>query len=71
MGLTGLGLVVGLCATWGSTRIISTLLFGVGASDPLVLAAVVGTLGVAALVACALPAWKASRVDPVIALLIA
>jgi ABC-type antimicrobial peptide transport system permease subunit len=68
MLLTGLGLVVGLVATWGSTRIISTLLFGVEASDPLVLAAVVGTLGIAALLACALPAWKASRVDPVIAL---
>jgi predicted permease len=68
MVLTGLGLVVGLFATWGSTRIISTLLFGVGASDPVVLAAVVGTLGAAALLACALPAWRASRVDPVIAL---
>ena len=68
MLLTGLGLVVGLFATWGSTRIISTLLFGVGASDPLVLAAVVSTLGIAALLACALPAWRASRVDPVVAL---
>lgn len=68
MLLTGLGLVIGLFATWGSTRIISTLLFGVGASDPLVLAAVVSTLGIAALLACALPAWRASRVDPVIAL---
>jgi putative ABC transport system permease protein len=68
MVLTGLGLIIGLFATWGSTRIISTLLFGVGASDPLVLAAVVSTLGIAALLACALPAWRASRVDPVIAL---
>jgi putative ABC transport system permease protein len=68
MVVTGLGLVVGLFATWGSTRIFSTLLFGVGASDPLVLVAVVSTLGVAALLACAVPAWRASRVDPVIAL---
>ena len=68
MLLAGLGLVVGLFATWGSTKIISTLLFGVGASDPVVLVAVVGTLGAAALLACALPAWRASRVDPVIAL---
>ena len=68
MVLTGLGLAVGLFATWGSTRIISTLLFGIGASDPVVLMAVISSLGAAALLACALPAWKASRVDPVIAL---
>jgi putative ABC transport system permease protein len=68
MALTGVGLVIGLIATWGSTRIISTLLFGIGASDPLVLAIVVSSLGAAALMACALPAWKASRVDPMIAL---
>jgi ABC-type antimicrobial peptide transport system permease subunit len=68
MLLTGLGLAIGLFATWGSTRVISTLLFGVGASDPLVLSVVISSLGVAALLACALPAWRASRVDPVIAL---
>ena len=68
MVLTGLGLAIGLFATWGSTRIISTLLYGIGASDPVVLTAVTASLGVAALLACALPAWRASRVDPVIAL---
>jgi putative ABC transport system permease protein len=68
MMLTGLGLAVGLFATWGSTRIISTLLFGIGASDPVVLMAVIFSLGAAALLACTLPAWRASRVDPVIAL---
>jgi putative ABC transport system permease protein len=68
MMLTGLGLAVGLFATWGSTRIISTLLYGIGASDPVVLMAVIFSLGAAAVLACALPAWKASRVDPVIAL---
>jgi cell division protein FtsX len=68
MVLTGAGLAVGLFATWGSTRIIATLLFGVGASDPGVLAVVVASLGAVALLASALPAWKASRVDPVIAL---
>jgi putative ABC transport system permease protein len=68
MVLTGAGLTVGLIATWGSTRIISTLLFGIGASDPVVLMAVISSLGAAALLACALPAWRASRVDPLIAL---
>ena len=68
MVVTGLGLVIGLFATWGSTRIISTLLFGIAASDPFVLAVVISSLVAAALLACALPAWRASRVDPVIAL---
>ena len=68
MVVTGVGLAIGLFATWGSTRIISTLLFGIAASDPFVLAVVISSLGVAALLACALPAWRASRVDPVIAL---
>ena len=68
MILTGTGLAIGLIATWGSTRIISTLLFGVRAYDPVVLAVVVTSLGAVALVASALPAWRASRVDPVIAL---
>jgi putative ABC transport system permease protein len=68
MALTGLGLAVGLFATWGSTRVISTLLYGISASDPVVLTVVIFSLGAAALLACALPAWKASRVDPLIAL---
>lgn len=68
MVLTGIGLGVGLFATWGSTRIISTLLFGMSASDPMVLGSVVIVLLVAAFLASALPALRASRVDPVIAL---
>lgn len=68
MVLTGIGLGVGLFATWGSTRIISTLLFGVSPSDPLVVGSVVIALLAAAFLASALPALRASRVDPVIAL---
>jgi putative ABC transport system permease protein len=68
MLLAGTGLAVGLFATWGSSRVITTLLYGVGAFDPLVLLVVIGSLGAVALVASALPAWRASRVDPVIAL---
>lgn len=68
MVLTTIGLVVGLLGTWGSTRVIAALLYGVGASDPTVLAVVVVSLVVVALVASAVPAWRASRVDPVIAL---
>ena len=68
MNLTGAGLLVGLFATWGSTKILATLLFGVGASDPLVVTVVVGTMAAAALLACVVPAWRAARVDPVVAL---
>ncbi len=68
MVLAGAGLVIGLFATWGSTKVIATLLFGVGASDPVVLGIVIITLGAVALLASALPAWKAARVDPVVAL---
>lgn len=68
MVLTGIGLGVGLFATWGSTRIISTLLFGVSPTDPLVVGSVVIALLIAAFLASALPALRASRVDPVIAL---
>jgi putative ABC transport system permease protein len=68
MILTAVGLVVGLFGTWGSTRVIAALLFGIGASDPTVLAVVVVSLVVVALVASVLPALRASRVDPVIAL---
>ena len=68
MLLTGIGLGAGLFATWGSTRIISTLLFGMSASDPMVVGSVVIVLLLAAFLASMLPALRASRVDPVIAL---
>jgi putative ABC transport system permease protein len=68
MILTTVGLVVGLFGTWGTTRVIASLLYDVGASDPTVLVVVVVSLVVVALVSSALPAWRASRVDPVIAL---
>lgn len=66
--LTAIGLAVGLVATWATSRVISALLFGVRASDPSVLVVVISSLTVAALLASALPAWRASRVDPMVAL---
>ena len=66
--LTGIGLVVGLGAAMALVRLMSSLLFGVSAFDPITYAAVVGTLGVVALVATWLPARHATRIDPMLAL---
>jgi putative ABC transport system permease protein len=66
--LTAAGLVLGLAGAAGLTRLMSTLLFGVGALDPLTFATAAIVLGAVALLASYLPARRAARVDPVIAL---
>jgi predicted permease len=68
MGLAGVGLIVGLAASVTLTRFLGTLLYGVGAGDPLTLAAVTVVLGAVAMLACVLPAKRASAVDPAVAL---
>ena len=52
----------------GVTRLLATLLFGVGERDPATMGAVAGLLAVTALLACYLPAHRATRVDPMVAL---
>jgi putative ABC transport system permease protein len=64
MRLAGLGLVIGLAASFGLARLIESFLFGVTTRDPLVFAGVPAVLGVVALAAVWLPAIRASRVDP-------
>jgi putative ABC transport system permease protein len=66
--ITGAGLAVGIIFTLAIGRLITSLLFGVDAADPLTIAAVVALIGGIALVACYLPALMATRVDPMIAL---
>jgi predicted permease len=68
MRLVVVGLVVGLAAAFGLSRLISAFLFGVTARDPLVFGAVPVVLAAVALFAVWLPARRASRVDPLIAL---
>jgi predicted permease len=63
--LAGIGLAVGLAAAFGLTRLLSSLLFGVKASDPIAFCAVMVTL---ASVAIYVPARRATRIDPLIAL---
>jgi predicted permease len=66
--LTGIGAVLGIAAALALTRLMSALLFGVGPMDPATYGAVSGGLVVTALLASYLPARRASRVDPVVAL---
>jgi putative ABC transport system permease protein len=68
MVLTATGLVVGAAIAWSVTRAMSALLYGVDAGDPLTFVAVVGLLGVVAIAACAIPAVRAARVDPMLVL---
>ena len=66
--LTLAGLAVGLCGALALTRVMGSLLFEVKPADPLTLAAAAALLGAIALLACLLPARRATRVDPLIAL---
>ena len=68
MKLSLLGIVVGLVAAFFLARLVETLLFEVNARDPLVFLAAVGLLGLVAAVSVYLPARRATKVDPMIAL---
>jgi len=62
--LVALGSALGILGYLGLARFVSHLLYGVGASDPGTIASVTALLGLVAVLAAALPAWRASRVDP-------
>jgi putative ABC transport system permease protein len=68
MATAGLGVGVGLAASFAATRAMKSLLFGVEASDPVIFASVALLLSAVALLACYLPARRAARVDPAVAL---
>ena len=68
MTLAIVGVAIGLGAAFGLARFIATFLFGVGKWDPVVFVAVPGVLTLVALIAVWLPARRASRVDPILAL---
>ena len=63
-----IGLAVGVAGSIALTRVLQRLLFGVRPGDPLTFAAVAGALALAALVASFVPAHRAARIDPVLAL---
>jgi putative ABC transport system permease protein len=66
--LVAMGIGIGLLASFGLTRVLQGLLFGVKATDALTFTVVVAILMVSALVACLLPAKRAANADPVVAL---
>ena len=66
--LTGIGLALGLAAGFGVARLLSGILFGVSAAEPVIFAAVALLLGAVAFTACYIPARRAMRVDPMVAL---
>ena len=66
--LTGVGLAIGLGAALGLTRLMTTILYGVGARDPATLGSVAALLAAVAAAACYLPARRATKVDPIVAL---
>jgi putative ABC transport system permease protein len=66
--LTLIGIALGLAGSLALTRVMSSLLFGVNATDPATFAAIVPVLTVVSLVACYIPARRATRIDPLVAL---
>jgi predicted permease len=68
MALVLIGIGIGLLVSLASTRLLKTLLFGVSATDPLTFIMITALLVVVTLLACWIPAWRATKVDPMIAL---
>jgi putative ABC transport system permease protein len=66
--MTGIGIAIGGVLAVSSGSLMTRLLYGVQSSDPITLGAVALGLAVVALIAAAVPAWQAARLDPVSAL---
>jgi ABC-type antimicrobial peptide transport system permease subunit len=65
MALVAAGLVIGLTASYWATEAVQRLLFGIESTDPLTFVVTALGFGSVALMACLVPAWRATRTDPV------
>jgi putative ABC transport system permease protein len=66
--LAAAGTALGVLGALVVARVLNSLLFGVGAADPISYASAAIVMALAVFVACGLPAWRAARVDPMVAL---
>lgn len=66
--LIGLGVVIGIVSAVGFAHLITNLLYGVTPFDPLTLSLTILVLGLSGMVACLIPALRAARVNPIVAL---
>jgi ABC-type antimicrobial peptide transport system permease subunit len=68
VGLTAAGIVIGGAAALQLTRLLGYLLYNVSPRDPLTFGLAVVVIAIASFTACVLPAWRATRTDPLLAL---
>jgi ABC-type antimicrobial peptide transport system permease subunit len=66
--VTAIGILVGLGAAWAATRVLGSMLFGLSPRDPVTMIGAAVVLIAVATLAAFIPAWRASRVDPMMAL---
>jgi ABC-type antimicrobial peptide transport system permease subunit len=67
LAIVGIGVATGILAALGLSQLMSSLLYGIKANDPLTLLVVAASLAIVALLACLGPSWRAARVDPMVA----
>ena len=68
MALTGLGIGIGVMGAVAASQALASLLFGVSRLDPLTYVAAIAVLTTVAVIACGIPAWRAAKIDPMVAL---
>jgi len=62
--LAALGAAAGVCGAFATARVLSSLLFGISAADPISYAAATVLMALAVPLACGLPAWRAAHIEP-------